>query len=135
MGGVNVPAAAVPQQNHVCRQIVPSDLNHAIAFRSPAAPRYTISACSVQLKIPLNPTEVLALFAPDGRQRIRFIVTYNDGSLRVDVALKALRKAQAIIRAMGAENSFVTLQGKLGRGEVLECGLVAQAKAMAPAAG
>ena len=125
-----------PQPNHVCRQIMPSDLNHAIdAFRAPAAPRYTISACSVQLKIPLNPTEVLALFAPEGRQRIRFIVTYNDGSLRVDVALKVLRKAQAIIRAMGAENSFVTLQGKLGRGEVLECGLVAQAKAMAPAAG
>jgi hypothetical protein len=29
----------------------------------------------------------------------------------------------------------IDLQGKLGRGEVLECGLVAQAKAMAPAAG
>ena len=115
---------------------MPSDLNHAIdAFRAPAAPRYTVSARSVQLKIPLNPTEVLALFAPEGRQRIRFIVTYNDGSLRVDVALKVLRKAQAIIRAMGAENSFAMLQGKLGRGEVLECGLVVQTKATAPAAG
>jgi hypothetical protein len=108
---------------------MPSDLNHAIdAFRAPAALRYTISARSVRLKIPLNSTDVLALFAPEGRQRIRFIVTYNDGSLRVDVTLKVLRKVQAIIRAMGAENSFVTLQGKLGRGEVLECGLVAQAK-------
>jgi hypothetical protein len=120
---------------------MPPDFNHAIervwrdAFRVPAPPRYTISARSVQLKIPLNPTEVLTLFAPEGRQRIRFIVTYNDGSLRVDVALKALRKAQAIIRAMGAENSFVMLQGKLGRGEVLECGLVVQAKATAPAVG
>ena len=120
---------------------MPPHLNHAIecaervAFHAPAPPRYTISARSVQLKIPLNPTEVLALFAPEGRQRIRFSVTYNDGSLRVDVALKALRKAQAIIRAMGAENSFVMLQGKLGRGEVLECGLVVQAKATAPAAG
>jgi hypothetical protein len=70
---------------------MPSDLNCAIeraehdAFRAPAAPRY-ISARLVQLKMPLNPTEVLAPFAPEGRQRIRFIVTYNDGSLRVDVA-------------------------------------------------
>jgi hypothetical protein len=120
---------------------MPPDLNHAIeraerdAFRAPVPPRYTISARSVQLKIPLNPTEVLALFAPEGRQRIKFIVAYNDGSLRADVALKALRRAQAIIRAMGPENSFVMLQGKLGRGEVLECGLVVQAKATAPAGG
>jgi hypothetical protein len=91
----------------------------------------TITARTIKITIPLSPEDVLALSAVDGQLRVRFIVAYEDVKLRADIAAKSLRKAQATIREAGADNSFVAVQGKLGRGgEILECGLVAQVKAL-----
>jgi hypothetical protein len=83
----------------------------------------------VRLTIGLDPAVVLTLPALDGIPRVKFLVSHDGGKLTVDVAAKAVRKAQTAIRNAGAEeNVFVMLQGKLVRGEILEAGLVVQAK-------
>jgi len=68
------------------------------------------------------------LAALDGQPRVKFSVAYEGGTLGADVAAKSVRKAQSTIRTVGVENTFVMLQGKLGRGEILEADLVAQPK-------
>ena len=95
----------------------------------------TIAARTVKVTIPLDPAAVLGLAAKDGQARVKFTVTCDAGSLRADVSAKSVRKVQKAIADNGTENTFVALQGKLGRGEILECGLTAQVKApAAPAA-
>jgi hypothetical protein len=92
----------------------------------------TIAARTVKLTIPLDPAAVLPLAVKDGQARVKFTVTHDAGSLRADVSAKSVRKTQKAIADNGAENTFVMLQGKLGRsGEILECGLTAQVKAKA----
>jgi hypothetical protein len=91
-----------------------------------------LTARSVQLKVPLDPAEVLGLAVSEKQQRIKLTVAYVGGLLRADVAAKSLRKAQSAIRESGVESTFVMLQGKLRGVDILECGLVAQAKASPP---
>ena len=87
-----------------------------------------LTARSVQLKITVAPEEVLRLPAPEGPPRVKFSVSYEGGTLSAELAAKSVRKAQSTIRTTGVENTFVMLQGKLGRGSILDCGLVAQPK-------
>jgi len=87
-----------------------------------------LTARSIQLKITLAPEEVFRLGAPEGQPRIKLNVVYDGGTLSTEVATKSVRKAQSTIRAAGVESTFVMLQGKLGRGEIREAGLVAQPK-------
>jgi hypothetical protein len=95
--------------------------------------KLVLSARSVKLVVPLDAADVAAMPVPEGRAT--FAVTYIGGMLEASVNAKSLRKVQSTIRDHGAEGVFVMLQGKLGRGgEILECGLVAQVKAAAPAA-
>jgi hypothetical protein len=95
----------------------------------------TLTARTVKVTIPLDPAAVLGLAVKDGQARVKFTVTHDAGALRADVSAKSMRRVQAAIVANGVENTFVVLQGKLGRGEILECGLTAQVKApAAPAA-
>jgi hypothetical protein len=91
----------------------------------------TIAARTVKVTIPLDPAAVLGLTVKDGQARAKFTVTHDAGALRADVRAKSVRKVQATIIANGADNVFVAMQGKLGRGEILECGLTAQVKAKA----
>jgi hypothetical protein len=49
-----------------------------------------------------------------------------------DIATKSLRKAKATISANGTENVSVLVQGKLKGNEIVDCGLVAQAKTPKP---
>ena len=63
---------------------------------------------------------------PDGIPRVKFHDRPRQWQLAVDVAAKAVRKAQTAICNAGAEeNVFVMLQGKLVRDEILEADLVA----------
>jgi hypothetical protein len=102
----------------------------ALVRQAAADPRRdgVLTARSIQLKIVVAPEQVLRLPVPDGQPRIRFSVAYDGGVLSVDVAAKSVRKAQSTIHTTGVANTFVMLQGKLGRGEILECGLIAQPK-------
>jgi hypothetical protein len=97
-------------------------------------PKLVVTARSVKLTVPLDAADMAAMPVPEGRAK--FAVNYEGGMLEADVASKSLRKAQGVIREHGPDNTFVMLQGKLGRGgEILECGLVAQVKkTCAPAA-
>jgi hypothetical protein len=96
----------------------------------------TLTARTVKVTIPLDPAAVFGLAVKDGQARVKFTVVHDAGVLRADVSAKSVRKVQAAIVANGVENVVVLLQGKLGHGEVLECGLTAQVKApAAPAVG
>jgi hypothetical protein len=100
------------------------------ARQAAAQPRRdgVLATRSIQLKVTLAPEEVLHLPAPEGQPRIKLNVVYDGGTLSTEVATKSVRKAQSTIRAAGVEAVFVMLQGKLGRGEIREAGLVAQPK-------
>jgi hypothetical protein len=89
----------------------------------------TIAARTIKVTIPLDPAAVLGLAVKDGQARVKFTVTHDAGALRADVSAKSVRRVQAAITTNGVENTFVMLQGRLGRGEILECGLTAQVKA------
>jgi hypothetical protein len=90
----------------------------------------TLIARTVKLTVSLQPAAVAALIAPEsGPSRIKLNVVYDGGTLRAEVAAKSVRKAQKMIAENGVENVFVALQGRLGRGEIVECGLTVQVKA------
>jgi hypothetical protein len=139
MRNLDAPQLARPPQprkltTHVWR--APDARPMTIARREVVVNSTTIAARTVKVTIPLDPAAVLGLAVKDGQARVKFMVTHDSGALRADVSAKSVRRVQAAVRANGVENMLVLLQGKLGRGEVLECGLTAQVKASAvPAAG
>jgi len=90
----------------------------------------TLIARAVKLTVPLSPAAVAALDAREGGpSRIRLTITFDGGTLWTEVAAKSVRKAQKVIAENGPEAVFCTLQGKLVKNEIVECGLVAQVKA------
>jgi hypothetical protein len=66
-----------------------------------------LTARAIKVTIPLDAAEVLALTVPDGQSRLVLTIACGAMRLTADVAAKAARKAQATIRASGAENVFV----------------------------
>ena len=68
--------------------------------------------------------------APDGQPRCVVRVNVDGRTLVVDLNSKSVRKAIATIRANGAENCAVVLQGRLQPDNTLaEAGLTIQLKA------
>jgi hypothetical protein len=115
------PRSASADEQAAHRQFEQTEVKRSIS---------AVTARSVKVTVGLNAAELMMLDAREGGpSRCKFTIDFDHGSLRADVASKSIRKAQGIIREHGVENAFCTLQGKLGKGEILECGLVAQAKA------
>jgi hypothetical protein len=96
-----------------------------------SAPEIKVNAPKVTIVVPSE--QVAALQIGEATARVKFTVSYDTGTLRIDVNGKSLRKAHAAIRANGAANIICLLQGKLGRGELLDCGLTTQQKMSRPA--
>jgi len=99
-------------------------------FGGGEASNTTVVARAVKVTIPLQPATVAALVVPEGGpSRIKLIVTFDGGTLRAEVAAKSVRKAQRVLAENGADAVFCQLIGKLAaKNEIIECGLVAQAK-------
>ena len=89
---------------------------------------HAIMVKAVKVTVPLSPESVLTLAAREGQQRVKFVVNFDGGSLSVDIAAKALRRAQKAISENGGENTFCMIQGRLKGTEIMEAGLVAQAR-------
>jgi hypothetical protein len=87
------------------------------------APPNTLTA--KKLKVTLV-AELLTVPAVDGVPRVILGVQLPDRTATADVAAKSVRKAQATIRASGADGVAVILQG------ALNAGLSAQPKAPKP---
>jgi hypothetical protein len=80
--------------------------------------------------IPLDPGELLALRVLDGIPRTTLKILVAGRAVSVDVAAKAVRKAQTTIREAGVESSVALVQGRLDLATmaVVEAGLVAQVR-------
>jgi len=100
--------------------------------RNPTMPIVTAKALKATLV--LDPISVLNIAVPEGgASRTMLNVRLPDRTLTVDLASKAIRKAQAVIDECGVEAIAVLLQGRLAAGDVLvECGIVAQPKGKKP---
>jgi hypothetical protein len=99
----------------------------------------TLTAARLKVTTVLDAGELLAVSAPDGVSRVRLRIQLPERTVTADIAAKSLRKAQATVRALGADSVVLLLQGHLAAGEVIaEAGLSAQpktAKPQPPAAG
>ena len=122
------PADAVQRPASAAEREVHRQASGAVAVN-------TVVARSVKLTIPLQAATVVALSAPEGGPtRLKLTVTFDGGSLRAEVAAKSVRKAQRTLAEHGPDAVVCLLQGKLSaKGEIIECGLVAQVKMNAPA--
>lgn len=93
----------------------------------------TLTATRLKVTTVLNATEVLAVPAPDGTPRVNLRIRLPDRVVTADIATKSLRKAQATVRTLGADNVVLLLQGHLAAGDVIaEAGLSAQPKTPKP---
>jgi hypothetical protein len=95
-----------------------------------------VTAKSLKVTVVLDPASVQTIAAPEGgAARTMLNVRLPDRTLTVDLASKAIRKAQAVIDEHGVDGTAVILQGKLLAGDVLaECGILAQPKGKKPEA-
>jgi hypothetical protein len=98
----------------------------------PMTTRLALNARALKVTVPLDAAEIMGLPAPDGQARSQLAITCGGKIYTADIATKSLRKAKATITANGAEHVFVLVQGKLRNNEIVECGLVAQAKTPKP---
>jgi hypothetical protein len=100
--------------------------------KSTSMTQLTLTARALKITVPLDPAEVRALHIPDNQTRAQLVITCEGKVYTADIATKALRKAKGTIAANRVENVFAMVQGKLkGNNEIVECGLVAQVKAVA----
>ena len=85
---------------------------------------------SIKVVVPLDPQSILQLDCPEsGPSRTHLTIRVGEQTLRAEVASKAVRKAQGVLRQADA---FAMLLGKLVGSRIEECGLVAQVKAPKP---
>jgi hypothetical protein len=87
-----------------------------------------VTAGKLKVTCLLRADELLAIPAPDGQPRVSLKVKSGDRVLTADLAAKSVRKAQTAIRANGADNVAVVLQGALVGDTIAEAGLSAQLK-------
>jgi hypothetical protein len=99
----------------------------------PMTTRLTVTARALKVTIPLDASEIAALPDPGGQARCQLAITCDGKVYSADVSTKSLRKAKSTISANGVANVFVLIQGKLRNNEIVEAGLVAQAKVKPPA--
>jgi hypothetical protein len=89
----------------------------------------TVSAHKLKITTVLKGEELLAVPVPDGKPRVVLRVKLPDRVLSADVAAKSVRKVQALVRELGAENVACLLQGTLVAGDVvIDAGLSAAPK-------
>ena len=93
----------------------------------PRVSKLSVTARSIKVSVPLDPAAVGALPIPN-QDRVELAVSCDGQLYATNISAKSLRKAKTVIGANGAETTFVMLQGKLKGNEIIECGLVAQAK-------
>jgi hypothetical protein len=89
---------------------------------------HQVSASKLKVTTLLRADELLAVPAPDGQPRVVLKVKLTDRVLTADLAAKSVRKVQAAVRANGADNVAVVLQGVLVGDAIAEAGLSAQLK-------
>jgi len=89
--------------------------------------KLSVTARAIKVSIPLDPAAVAMLPAPN-QERVELAVGCDGLRYAASISAKSLRKAKSTISANGADAVFVMLQGKLKGSEIVECGLVAQAK-------
>lgn len=98
----------------------------------PRPPRPTVNAKRLKVTVVVDPAELAAVSAPDGKPRVKLRIQLPDRRLVADIAAKSIRKAQATISEHGADGVAVILQGVLlGDDSISEAGLSAQPKARA----
>ena len=94
--------------------------------------RPTVNAKRLKVTVVIDPAELAAVSAPDGKPRVKLRIQLPDRRLVADIAAKSIRKAQAAISEHGADEVAVILQGVLLADDgVSEAGLSAQPKAPA----
>jgi hypothetical protein len=88
-----------------------------------------ITATKLKITTVLKGEELLAVPAPDGKPRVILLIKLPDRTISADIAAKSLRRVQATIRELGAENVACLLQGNLVANDVVtDAGLTAQPK-------
>jgi hypothetical protein len=89
----------------------------------------TLNARSLKATLVLDPAQVLALSAPDGKPRCLVRINVGSRTIVADLNAKSVRKGIATIREAGVDNCTVILQGKLAADNSLaEAGLSIQLK-------
>jgi len=103
--------------------------------RQPSPQPNMLSARRLKVSVVLNPDELLAVPAPEGKSRAILRISLPDRRVSAEIAAKSLRKAQATVRVHGTENTACILQGNLVGDTIAEAGISAQPKtAKAPQA-
>jgi hypothetical protein len=93
----------------------------------------TLTAARLKVTIKLDASELIAVRARDGKERITLRIRLPDRTVTAEITAKSLHKAQTAIRETGADSIALVLQGHLVRGDVIaEAGLSAQPKAAKP---
>jgi hypothetical protein len=94
-----------------------------------------ISAQKLKITVALRASELAPLAVPNGAPRVVLRIKLPDRTLTADISAKSLRRVQAAISELGAENVACILQGSLVAGDVVaEAGLSGQPKTPKPAA-
>ena len=93
----------------------------------PKASQKYLNGKVLKVTIPLDPLELCGYTCTD-TPRITLQIRVGERKLTADITNKSLRKAHDLIREVGPEGCFAHLQGKLVGEEIVEVGLVAQAK-------
>jgi hypothetical protein len=87
-----------------------------------------LTAAKLKCTLVLKADELLTIPAPDGKPRVALRIKLPDRVLSADIAAKYLRRAQAAIKDLGAENVAVILQGNLVGDAIADAGLSAMPK-------
>jgi hypothetical protein len=85
----------------------------------------TLVGRSLKVSVGVEPNDILGLVIPEGAGRVSFAIQAGGHHLAVDVAAKAVRRAQQVIRSGDA---FVGIQGKIEGMRIADAGLIAQLK-------
>jgi hypothetical protein len=92
-------------------------------------PVANVHAKSLKCTIVIDPAEILGITLRENAPRLVLVVQLPDRQVRIDLACKSVRRAQATIRELGVDGVACFVQGMLGGGDtLLDAGLAAQPK-------
>jgi hypothetical protein len=75
----------------------------------------TLTAKAIKVTVVLDPAAILTIAAPEsGPPRLVLAIQTPDRTVRADLASKAIRRAQTIIREHTPDGTAVLVQGRLG---------------------
>lgn len=105
----------------------PSPVRSIAPSKTESAPPGPLNAKRMKVSLMLDPAELLAIPATEGRARTTLRIRLPDRVVAAEIATKALRRAHTTIREHGADNVACMMQGHLLAGDVIaEAGLSAQ---------